>query len=58
MRERLNRYIDVEARPVQVLRARQLDPADLSDGSILEPGVVLERDEQFVIVHEQPEPVW
>src|SRR5688572_18369907 len=46
--------IDVEVRPVQVMRTGQLNPADLLDRGLLEPREVLERYEQLLFAHEQP----
>ena len=49
--------IDIEIRPVEVSRARPLEPKYGLDRSALEPWEVLEGKEQLVIVQQQPEPV-
>jgi hypothetical protein len=52
MFDRFHSEIDVQVRPVQVMRARQLDVRDLSDGSLAEPREFLERHEQFALSNE------
>src|SRR6476659_6453157 len=55
VREGFDRQIDIKLRPLQVMGTEQLDVADLSNRSVLEPRRVLERDEQFLLPDEQPE---
>jgi hypothetical protein len=54
MHQRVDGKIDVEFRPVQVMRTRQLNAADLFDRSFLEPREILERHEQFPLADKDP----
>jgi hypothetical protein len=53
----LERKIDVELRPVEMVCSRSLDAGKLRDGSVPEPRKVIEGKEMLPAVHEQPEPV-
>jgi hypothetical protein len=57
MGERFNCQIDIEIGPIQVMRTRQLDTRDLTDGRILEPRELLEWRKQFLLANQDPEPV-
>ena len=52
--QRVDGKIDIEVRPVQMMRTGQLNPADLLDRGLLEPWEVLERYEQLLFAYEQP----
>jgi hypothetical protein len=55
--QRIDRQIDIELRPVQVSRARQLDARQLPYGRIAKPRKVLERNEPLALADQEPEPV-
>lgn len=55
MRDRFDREIDIEARPIQVMRSWQLDPRDFSYGGVLEPWELPEGYEELLLADEQPE---
>jgi hypothetical protein len=57
MLDRLDRQINVEFRPVEVLGLRPRDPQQLTDGSVEEPRELLEGDEQLSLIQQEPEPV-
>ncbi len=52
-----NREIDIEFRPVQVVRAWKLHVRDFPNGSLPKPRKLFERQEQLPFPDEQPEPV-
>ena len=51
---RLHSEIDIEIRPIQVVRARKLDVRDFSNRRLSEPRKLLECDEQLPLADEQP----
>src|SRR5262249_51801404 len=53
--EGLNGQIDVQGRPVQVMRRRQLDVDELTDGRVTKPWKIVERDEQLFDAEKNPE---
>jgi len=57
MFNRVDGQIDIEIRPVEVSRARSLQPKYGLDRSALEPREVFEGQKQLVIVQQQPEPM-
>ena len=57
MGHRLESQVDIEIRPVQVIRTRQLDATNLSNRGLLEPREVLEWHEQFLFADEEPKPM-
>jgi hypothetical protein len=57
MRYRLDVKINVEVRPVEVVRLRTLDMEDRAHGCVSEPGEVLECEEVLCLVQQQPEAV-
>ena len=56
MVERIDSQVDVERRPVQMVRVRAFDLSELPDGGVLEPGDRFEGDEHLSVVNEKPEP--
>jgi len=54
---RLDREVDVEIRPVEMVRARKLDVHEFSDRHIAKPRELLERKKQFPLADEDPEAV-
>jgi hypothetical protein len=54
MFDRLEREIDIEFRPTQVVGAGPLDAGELPDRGVLKPGELLEGHEQVAIVNPQP----
>ena len=52
VRQRVDREINIEVRPVQVMRTWELNASDLSNRCVFEPGKVLERYEQFLFTNE------
>jgi hypothetical protein len=57
MIERLEREVNVQGSPVQMVRAGPLDVAKLRDRGIAEPRKVVERNEPFALTGKQPEAV-
>lgn len=57
MFDRLDRKVDVEVGPVQVVGALPLDVEDGAHRGLLKPGKCLEGNEQFTVVNHDPEPV-
>jgi hypothetical protein len=53
----LDRHVDIEIRPIQMMRMRQLDVAELADRNLSEPGEVLEGQEALLLPEQEPEPV-
>ncbi len=47
--------VDIEVRPVQMVRTLLLDVDDLPDRRVPEPGELVEGNEEFAVVDEQPE---
>jgi hypothetical protein len=47
--------VHIKVGPVQMVRLRELDVQQLSDGNIPEPGKLLKRQEKFPPAEEQPE---
>jgi hypothetical protein len=47
MLDRCHRKIDIEIRPVEMMRTRELDISERSNCGLLEPWEVLERQEEF-----------
>jgi hypothetical protein len=47
MLDRFNRKIDVEIRPIEVMRTRKFDIAERTNGGLLKPWEVLEGQEVF-----------
>lgn len=54
---RLKGKVNVELRPVQMVRCRALHVQELVDRCLSEPRELRKRDEQFLIVDQEPEPV-
>ena len=55
MFDRLNRYVDVEVGPEQVVGAGQLHVGQLRDRRLAEPGKVSEWKEELPLLEQQPE---
>ncbi len=53
MPDRLDREIDVEGRPVQMIRGGAFDSLKLSESCLAEPGKVHKRDKELLL--SQPE---
>jgi hypothetical protein len=53
--DRLDRQIDVQRRPVQVARGVPLHCGDAGDRRVAKPGEEIERQEQLLLIEEQPE---
>ena len=53
----LDRHVDIEIGPIQMVRMRQLDVAELADRNLSEPGEVLEGQEALLLPEQEPEPV-
>jgi hypothetical protein len=53
----LDSEVDIEVGPVQMMRARQLHVRNRPNGRVTKPRKVLERDEQLLVVDDQPETV-
>src|SRR2546427_13151871 len=49
--------VDIEVGPIQMMRTRQLHVGNRSNGRVPKPRKLLERDEQLLVVDDQPEPV-
>lgn len=52
----LDRKIHIEHRPIQVIGCRALDDGQLFDGGLSKPREQIEREQQFLVVDEQPHP--
>jgi len=57
MRNRLDSKIDIEVRPVQVMRCRHRDVQQLANGRFAKPREISKRQEIFGLIQQQPEPV-
>lgn len=57
MLKRFNGQINVQVRPVEMMRLRKLDTEQLPDGNIFEPREVFERHEEFPTFQQEPEAV-
>ena len=57
MLDGLDREVDVQVRPIQMMRARQLDVRDCPDRCVTKPRELFKRDEQLALAHEQPKSV-
>ena len=57
MVQRVEGQVDVEVRPPKMPQADQLDVRELPDGSVLEPGKLLERQKPLLARNVQPEAV-
>ena len=57
MAQRIDGKIDIQFRPVEVMRTRHLDGGELLDGRLLEPGEVGERGKKLAVPDEDPEAV-
>ena len=57
MADRINRQVDVEIRPVKMMRLRTLDVCQLGNRRIPEPGEFRKRHEKLLLAKQQPEAV-
>lgn len=57
MQDRFDGKIDIEIRPMEMMGGRQLDIREFANGRFPEPRELVERNKEFLIVDEQPEPV-
>jgi hypothetical protein len=55
--DRLDGKIDIEVRPVEVIRRRQGDVDELADRSVAEPGKLRKGYETLAVRQQQPESV-
>ena len=55
--DRVNGEVDVEVRPVDMMRMRKLDVQELSDRGVAEPGELAKGQEMLPVANEQPEAV-
>lgn len=53
----LDREVDVEIGPVEMMRVRKLNVAELANRHFAEPGEVVEGEEALAVVEQQPEAV-
>lgn len=51
----LNRDVHVEIGPIQMMRMRELNVAQLADRDVSEPGEMLERQEPLALAEQEPE---
>ena len=57
MVERVDRQVDVEIRPMEVMRADEPDVGELRDGRVTKPWELLERQKPLLAGDVQPEAV-
>src|SRR5512139_310390 len=57
MIDRFDGQVDIEVGPIEMVRMRQFDVAELADRHIAEPWKVLECEEPLLLVEQQPEAV-
>ena len=56
MPDRLHRKINIQGRPVQVIRRRALHAVELGDGGLAEPGKLRKRDIEFLVSQPEAKP--
>src|SRR5262249_37167164 len=57
MLDRINRQVDVEIGPVEMIRRQPVNTSELCNRRIAEPRELLEREKQLSLVEQQPEAV-
>jgi hypothetical protein len=57
MGQRFDGKIDVQLRPIEMMRTGELDVQQLADRRVTKPGEIVERKEVFHLIDKQPESV-